>query len=222
MGAGWFSNYLGLLKRSLSIIPLKGRVQGMEPTHSHGPLANATAPSAGGSPVPDGEDSRRGAEAEVMGGGMQLHRSSYQPLPWPAETVTLHYSPKMLGAEHGTYPLPWAGRKRHRALCGRLSGSGWGGLAQRRRGAEAQRIWEGGGLLHRSSYQPLPWPAETVTLHYPPKRRGSGHGTDPSPWSGCKRHRALCGRLSGSGWEKVYGMGFGREKPGTATLLLRF
>ncbi len=64
MGAGWFSNYLGLLKRSLSIIPLKGRVQGMEPTHSHGPLANATAPSAGGSPVPDGEDSRRGAEAQ--------------------------------------------------------------------------------------------------------------------------------------------------------------
>ncbi len=163
-----------------------------------------------------------------------------QPLPWPAETVTLQYPPKRQGSGHGTYPLPWAGRKCHRGLCGRLSGSGWGGLAQRRRGAEAQRIWEGGGLLHRSSYQPLPWPAETVTLHYPPKRRGSGHGTDPSPWSGCKRHRALCGRLSGSGWEKVYGearsgsgslsvsvskergMGFGREKPGTATLLLRF
>ncbi|MGI6304116.1 MAG: hypothetical protein ACOX52_24170 [Verrucomicrobiota bacterium] len=38
----------------------------MEPTHSHGPLANATAPSAGGSPVPDGEDSRRGAEAQRL------------------------------------------------------------------------------------------------------------------------------------------------------------
>ena len=37
--------------------------------------------------------------------------------------------PEKLGAEHGTYPPPKAGRKRHRALCGRLSGSGWESLA---------------------------------------------------------------------------------------------
>jgi hypothetical protein len=40
----------------------KGWDQGMDPTHSHGQVENATAPSAGGSP--DGGDSRRGAEAE--------------------------------------------------------------------------------------------------------------------------------------------------------------
>ncbi|MGI6302650.1 MAG: hypothetical protein ACOX52_16555 [Verrucomicrobiota bacterium] len=34
----------------------------MDPTDSHGIIENATASSAGGSP--DGEDSRRGAEAQ--------------------------------------------------------------------------------------------------------------------------------------------------------------
>ncbi|MGI6301238.1 MAG: hypothetical protein ACOX52_09310 [Verrucomicrobiota bacterium] len=36
----------------------------MEPTHPHGQVENATAPSAGGFPDPDGEVSRRGAEAQ--------------------------------------------------------------------------------------------------------------------------------------------------------------
>ena len=36
----------------------------MEPTHPDRVVGNVTAPSAGGFPGPDGEDSRRGAEAQ--------------------------------------------------------------------------------------------------------------------------------------------------------------
>ncbi|MGI6304203.1 MAG: hypothetical protein ACOX52_24610 [Verrucomicrobiota bacterium] len=36
----------------------------MEPTHPDRVVENVTAPSAGGSPGPDGENSRRGAEAQ--------------------------------------------------------------------------------------------------------------------------------------------------------------
>jgi len=50
-----FSNRLGLLKQNILIIPPKGREQSREPTHSHGQVENATAPSAGGSPDPDGQ-----------------------------------------------------------------------------------------------------------------------------------------------------------------------
>ena len=48
----------------------------MEPTHPDKLVENATAPSAGGSPDGDGEDSRRGAEALRVGSGgqgMQKH-----------------------------------------------------------------------------------------------------------------------------------------------------
>src|SRR5690606_1778792 len=43
-----------------------------------------------------------------------------------------------------------------------------------------------------------------------PSKAGAGHGTNPFPWSGHKRHRALCGSLSGSGWES--GFLFGRPQ----------
>ena len=36
------------------------------------------------------------------------------------------------------------------------------------------------------------------------RRLGSEPGPNQSPWPGRKRHRALCGRLSGSGWESGY------------------
>ncbi|MGI6304159.1 MAG: hypothetical protein ACOX52_24390 [Verrucomicrobiota bacterium] len=43
----------------------------MEPTHLHRQVENATAPSAGGFPGPDGEDSRRERRGRrgVLGGG---------------------------------------------------------------------------------------------------------------------------------------------------------
>jgi hypothetical protein len=37
--------------------------------------------------------------------------------------------PKMVSISTLTLPTPWPARKRHRVLCGRLSGSGWGGQA---------------------------------------------------------------------------------------------
>ncbi|MGI6301550.1 MAG: hypothetical protein ACOX52_10905 [Verrucomicrobiota bacterium] len=39
----------------------------MKPTHPDRLVENATAPSAGGFPAPDGENSRRGAEGEWGG-----------------------------------------------------------------------------------------------------------------------------------------------------------
>ncbi len=48
----------------------------MEPTHPDKLVENATAPSAGGSPDGEGEDSRRGAEAQrmIVRGGLQNHQ----------------------------------------------------------------------------------------------------------------------------------------------------
>ncbi len=40
-----------------------------------------------------------------------------------------------------------------------------------------------------------------------PSKAGAGHGTNPFPWSGHKRHRALCGRLSGWAWGGQVGSG---------------
>ncbi len=42
-------------------------------------------------------------------GGGQLHRSSFQQLPWFAETVFLNKAPNWWGAEHGGYPPPGPG-----------------------------------------------------------------------------------------------------------------
>ncbi|MGI6302784.1 MAG: hypothetical protein ACOX52_17255 [Verrucomicrobiota bacterium] len=56
----------------------------MEPTHLHRQVENATAPSAGDSP--DGEGLPQRTQRGIGRGGMQRHRSSYQPLPWPVET----------------------------------------------------------------------------------------------------------------------------------------
>jgi len=56
----------------------------------------------------DGEDSRRerrGRRGALGGGGMRLYRSSFQQLPWSAETVYLK-NLQNVGAEHGTYPPP--------------------------------------------------------------------------------------------------------------------
>jgi hypothetical protein len=60
---------------------------------------------------------------------MQLHRISFLQMPWSAETVYLKKNQK--GRSQGVELTSLqAARKRHRALCGRLSGFGWGGLAQ--------------------------------------------------------------------------------------------
>ncbi len=61
----------------------------MEPTHPHGQVENATAPSAGGFPDPNGEVSRRDRRGRrgVLGGGRDLHQSRFQQLPWSAQTV---------------------------------------------------------------------------------------------------------------------------------------
>ncbi len=45
----------------------------MEPTHPDRVVENVTAPSAGGFPDPDGEDSRRGAEAQRGRQGIQRY-----------------------------------------------------------------------------------------------------------------------------------------------------
>jgi hypothetical protein len=72
----------------------------MEPTHSDRLLENVTAPSAGGFPGPDGEDSRRdrggcrgrrcieGGDGGVLKGERDLHRSRFQQLPWSTESVS--------------------------------------------------------------------------------------------------------------------------------------
>ncbi|MGI6302052.1 MAG: hypothetical protein ACOX52_13500 [Verrucomicrobiota bacterium] len=69
----------------------------MAPTHPRGQVANATAPSAGGSPDPDGEVSRRdrrGRRGFLGGGKRDLHRSCFQQLPWSTESVSLKITPK--------------------------------------------------------------------------------------------------------------------------------
>ncbi|MGI6302535.1 MAG: hypothetical protein ACOX52_15970 [Verrucomicrobiota bacterium] len=50
----------------------------MEPTHPHNQVENVTAPSAGGFPDPDGEDSRRGAEAQRRRGGGREFRDTLE------------------------------------------------------------------------------------------------------------------------------------------------
>ncbi|MGI6303350.1 MAG: hypothetical protein ACOX52_20150 [Verrucomicrobiota bacterium] len=69
----------------------------MEPTHPDRLVENATAPSAGGFPNPDGEVSRRDRRGRrgVLGGEKRdLHRSRFQQLPWSTESVSLKITPK--------------------------------------------------------------------------------------------------------------------------------
>ena len=70
----------------------------------------------------------------------------------------------------------------------KISGSGWGGLAQSRRGQGMQdcRCFS----LH------LPWSSDSESLKI---WLGSGNGPQPTPWPSRKRHRVLCGRRPGWG-----------------------
>ena len=99
---------------------------------------------------------------------------------------------------HGPNPSPLPNRKRHRDLCGRLSG--WGGLPQRSQRAQ-MGIGKGGMQLRQSCFLQRPWSAGNRFPQNPPpnKRMDQGHGPNPSPLPDRKRHRDLCGRLSGSG-----------------------
>ncbi|MGI6303620.1 MAG: hypothetical protein ACOX52_21555 [Verrucomicrobiota bacterium] len=62
-----FPNCLGLQK---TVFPRRVGIRVLTLIHSHGQVENATAPSAGGSPNPDGEDSRRDRRGRrgVLGG----------------------------------------------------------------------------------------------------------------------------------------------------------
>src|SRR5690606_37515201 len=77
--------------------------------------------------------------------------------------------------------------------------------AENAEGAEV--YWEGEMYLHRSRFQQLPWSAETIYLKIRPKGRvQSLEPTQPDRQAGRqphRAHRALCGKLSGSGWEKT-------------------
>jgi hypothetical protein len=105
---------------------------------------------------------------------------------------------KKFGSHHWTYPHPWPDRKRHRALCGMLSGSGWGGLSQRSQ--RTQRIMGMGDRRYMEAVFCHCYGQSVGILSK--KKFGSHHWTYPRPWPDRKRHRALCGRLSGSGWRK--------------------
>jgi hypothetical protein len=104
---------------------------------------------------------------------------------------------KRLGSGHGPYRLTWHYRKRHRVLCGRLSG--WGGLAQRRRGAEGDREDREDRECRDVESAFCNCLGQQVKNTPPSKRLGSGHGPYRLTWHYRKRHRILCGRLSG--WE---------------------
>ncbi len=70
------------------------------------------------------------------------------------------------GSGHRSKPPPWPGRKRHRALCWRLSGSGWRGRLGKR--AFSDGISHRGHRVHREI---LPF---TIDETVPPLRRGEG------------------------------------------------
>ena len=79
-------------------------------------------PKTKGLRVRMGRTPAEGAE-DYRDGGLQIHRSCFLQLLW---SVSRNILPKKLfGPQHWTYPPPWPGRKRHRVLCGRLSGSGF-------------------------------------------------------------------------------------------------
>jgi hypothetical protein len=159
----------------------------MAPTHPHGQVENATASSAGGSPDGEATEVTENTEARVgIGRTGNISATALDSRQW------IIFPQSRFGSGHGPNPPPWPGRKRHRVLCGRLSGWGWGGLAQRRRGAE-----EGIGRTGNISATALD---SRQRIIFPQSRFGSGHGPNPPPWPGRKRHRVLCGRLSGWRW----------------------
>jgi len=49
-----FTNCLGLLKTNIPL-PKRAWIRAMAPTHPHGQVENTIAPSAGGSPDPEGK-----------------------------------------------------------------------------------------------------------------------------------------------------------------------
>ena len=116
-------------------------------------------------PVPDGEVSRRGAEAQRRGigrVGMQKRQSCLPSFLGQPKTDT----PKKNASGHRPYPPKQPGRKRHRDLCGRLSGSRMGRAraeALRRRGGiesagntGASELFSATALASRRRLPPIP------------------------------------------------------------------
>jgi hypothetical protein len=70
-------SYVGAASATPKNTP-KGRDLSIEPTHTRDQVENATAPSAGGAPDPDGDDSRRDRRGRrgVWGGGNAASRRS--------------------------------------------------------------------------------------------------------------------------------------------------
>jgi len=68
--------------------------------------------------------------AEVIGrGGLPKDQSCFLQWPWSAENGFPQGPPTKSMDQCLELQLPaWPSRKRHRVLCGRLSGSGWSGL----------------------------------------------------------------------------------------------
>ena len=90
--------------------------------------------SARESPDGEGEDSRRGAEAQRGGIGRTGNAELLSMLSATAldsgQQITPKTPSKKVRIRAWTYPPPWSGRKRHRALCGRslrmeMERSGW-------------------------------------------------------------------------------------------------
>jgi hypothetical protein len=90
-------------------------------------------------------------------GGLQIHPTFFLQLLWSAENCFPPPRRMYLGLD-SQHP-PWPGRKRHCALCGRLSGSGWGGIPQRSQRAQ-RGIGRWGLQIHRTFFLQLLWSAE--------------------------------------------------------------
>ncbi len=182
-------NRLGLLNRDISPPEKKQEAEyGTYPPLRQ--VAKATAPSAGGSPGPDGEDPRRERRERrerrgVLGGGRQPHRSRFQELPWPAESGS--------GSE-----------SEFRDGIGIDSCSGWHLALMDRSNFTAE--W----CQHRNNTVAVPGfsclnpstsPFDTETDSDPDPDFTSPLTFSDGLYAARKRHRALCGRLSGAGWE---------------------
>jgi hypothetical protein len=76
------------------------------------------------------------------------------------------------------------------------------GVRRGRRGVLAEGYWKGGMELFSAT-------AFVCRIHISPsphpKSMDQGLAPQASPWPGRKRRRALCGRLSGSGWRGQVG-----------------
>jgi hypothetical protein len=144
---------------------------------------------------------RRGAE-DNWEGGMQLHRRCFLQRPWSAENgIPQNPPPQKHGSGHGPNSPRDQVENATASSAGGTPEGGWGGLAQRRRGAED--YWEGGMQIRRRCFLQRPWSAETgIPQNPPPQKHGSGHGPNP-PRDQVENATAplrLCARPSGSGW----------------------